>query len=689
MIERVHTATLGWPRRLAFAVLLLGWLAGNPAPAAARAHPVLAGSSTVFPFAAAVAERQPRPGALVLPIGTGAGLAWFCEGLGSAAPDIALASRAMLPEEIEACRAVGVTTVEERLLGYDGIVLAMAPGAALRELSPDALWRALAVTVPDPAGGEAWVTNPYRNWRELDGRLPDLPIRVLGPPATSGTRDALVRLALRPACEAALGARSWSGFDARRCGEMRRDGVWVDAGENDDALAARLQADPAAMGVLGYGVLRRHPDRLAAVCLDGRCPSAASIAAGDYPLARPLFLYLKPARLAAVPGLEPLVAGFFSPAASGTDGYLVRLGLVPAAAAGVAVRPLDGTPAAAAPPEHDALRWITALAMVLVLVAVLLGLGLVRRAVPARPALERGVTATLWSAAALSGALLAVVLATLIIPTVSFFRQVSPRAFLGGTHWSPESAIRASQVVGEGAFGVLPVLLGSVLVAMIALALALPLALAAALHGYAWAGSRFRRAWRLGARVAALVPAVVYGLFAALTVGPAIAAAAAALGVQAAVESVLAAGLVVGIMLLPALALRIGEALDALPMAAAESAIGLGATRWETLRDIVLPAAAPGIGAALLLAVTRALGETVVVLMAAGLVAYWGPGLLDSGTTLTVQMVALMSGTHELDNVRTQLPFVLGLFLAMIVLPLNAWALRLLRRSDVTPSPVL
>jgi phosphate transport system permease protein len=322
-----------------------------------------------------------------------------------------------------------------------------------------------------------------------------------------------------------------------------------------------------------------------------------------------------------------------------------------------------------------------------VLLALGAGLALTHRAAPSIRYLERAVGGTLWASAAVAAGLLVLMLATLVVPTLSFFLQVSPLAFLGGTHWSPESAIRASQAVGEGAFGVLPVLLGSVLVALIALVVALPLALAAALHSFAWAGSRYRRAWRSGIRIAALVPAVIYGLFAALTAGPAIAGAAAALGLETAARSTLAAGLVVGIMLLPVLAIRLEEVLGAAPVAAAEAALGLGATRWEALRDAVLPGAAPGIGAAVLLAVTRALGETVIVLMAAGLVASWTLDPLSSTTTLTAQMVALMSGTHAIDNVRTQLPFVLGLTLAVIVLPLNAWALRILRRSNVTPSP--
>lgn len=678
-------------RATPLAILLAGLqalLVVAPATAAPRSHPVVAGSSTIFPFAAAVAEGVPGPGALILPLGSGAGIAWFCEGLGAQTPDIVMASRAMAPEEASACRVAGVTPLERVQIGWDGIVLAAHADGVLRELQLAELWLALAERVPDPAGGGAWVPNPYRSWSDLRPGLPDVPIRVLGPPATSGTRDAFTALALRPACETALQGHPRPDDERRRCGELRRDGAWVDAGENDDRLVARLHSDPASLGVVGFGALVRDAGRTTAVCLDGHCPTADAIRAGAYPLARPLYLYLKPQHRTFVSGLDDFLDGFFTPQATAADGRLVRLGLVPAPAdvarASPASRPdWPGTF------DANVSAWFAGGVLLAVLLALAVGMTLMRRAVPAHRMLERGVGAVLRSSAVVTGALLAVVLVTLFVPTVNFFLQVSPLEFFGGTHWSPESAIRASQAVGEGAFGVLPVLLGSAMVAFIALALALPLALAAALHGFAWAGPGYRRGWRPGIRLAALVPAVVYGLFAALTVGPAIAAAAASLGFGAAVESTLAAGLVVGIMLLPVLAARIEEALDAVPVAAAEAALGLGATRWEALRDIVLPGALPGIGAAVLLAVSRALGETVVVLMAAGLVATWTLDPLASTTTLTAQMVALMSGTHELDNVRTQLPFVLGMFLAIIVLPLNARALRILRRSDVTPSPVL
>ena len=688
-IVRPRVPAASWRAWLVVACLLvLGTAAMSQAAAqsSARSHPVVAGSSTLFPFAVAVAERLPGPGSLVLPMGTGAGIAWFCEGLGPATPDIALASRAMTRGEADACAASGVGPIEELQVGRDGIVVAAHPAGAVRALGIEELWLALASRVPDPAGGDRWISNPYRDWRDLRADLPAMPIRVLGPPGTSGTREAFAALALRPPCVAMLARYPDADGDALRCGELRRDGAWEDAGENDDGLITRLGADPGALGIVGYGALARHPGRVAAVCLDGHCPSAAAIAAGDYPLSRPLFLYLKTAHRGLAPGAQALAAGFFTPAAIGAEGYLVALGLVPVAGAGHQAL-ASGTAEVPILPGRFVPR-VAAVALLTVLLAVVLGMLLVRRPVPANRTLERAVCTALWSSAALSGALLLMVLASLVVPTLSFFMQVPPLALLTGTHWSPESAIRASQATGESAFGVLPVVLGSGVVALLALALALPLALAAALHGFAWCGHRFRGAWHVGIRLAALVPAVVYGLFAALTAGPAVAGLAAALGAHAAVENVLAAGLVVGIMLLPALAVRIGEALEAVPLAAAESALGLGATRWETLRDIVLPAAAPGIGAAVLLAVTRALGETVVVLMALGTVAYWGVELLGGGTTLTVQMVTLMSGTHDLDNIRTQLPFVLGLFLAMIVLPLNAWALRMLRRTNVTPSPI-
>lgn len=680
----VRALTRAW---LSVALLAAAGILPSPAAEAApRSHAVVAGSSTMFPFAAAVAERQARPGPLVLPMGSGAGIAWFCEGLGPATPDIVLASRAMTSEEVAACRAAGVAPIEELQAGVDGIVLARHHAGELRELPLADLWLALAARVPDPEGSGRWVANPFRLWSEIRPELPAVPIQVLGPPATSGTRDAFTVLAMIPACRAAVAADPGNAGELQHCGELRRDGAWEDAGEDDDALVARLQANPHALGVLGYGAVMRHPGRVLALCIDGRCPATAAIQAGEYPLSRPLFLYLKSAHLAFVPGLEAYVEDFLAADAVAADGYLARLGLVAAPRVDRPVR--ASQPAAASLAETSTPLWLIAAALLAVLIAVGAGIALVRRAVPVNRPLERAVGVALWSSTAVTAALLALVLVTLLVPTLNFFLHVSPRAFLAGTHWSPESAIRATQVIGEGMFGVLPVLVGSAMVAAIALLLALPVSLAAALHGFGYAGQRHRQAWRLGVRLAALVPTVVYGLFAALTVAPAVAAAAAVLGFDAVIENALAAGLVVGVMLLPVLAMRIGEALEAVPLAAAESALGLGATRWETLRDIVLPAAAPGIGAAVLLAVTRALGETVIVLMAVGTIASWSLDPLGPTTTLTVQIAALMSGTHELGNIRTQLPFVLGLFLAMIVIPLNAWALRMLRRANATPSPV-
>jgi phosphate transport system permease protein len=672
---------------IAIAVLLTAGLAVTQP----RSHVLVAGSSTMFPFAAAVAERAPAIDSLVLPMGSGAGIAWFCEGLGPQTPDVAIASRAMTAEEASACRVAGAVPLETLEIGRDGIVLAAHPGSQLRELTLRDLWLALASRVPDPRGGGGWVPNPYRSWHEIRAGLPQLPIRVLGPQATSGTRDTFTKGVLQPQCEAALAGHALPEQERRGCAELRRDGAWADAGEDDDGLVARLGADRGALGLVGFGALVRHPDRVIGVCLEGSCPAADTIADGRYPLSRSLFVYFKPAHRAFAPGLDAFVTGFLDPLATGSDGWLTALGLVTSAQAASPDIPVaaPSVPAAAGgvPPTNPR-AVVVALVLLGALLAVAAGTLWMRRAAPVRRGFERAFQATLAASALVAAALLGLVLMTLVWPATGFFSQVSPLAFLGGTHWSPESAIRASQAVGEGAFGVLPVLLGSAMVALIALALALPLALAAALHSFAWAGPRYRRAWRLGTRLAALIPAVVFGLFAALTAGPVIAAAAGSLGLAASARSTLAAGVVVGIMLLPVLAVRLEEALSTVGQSAADAAFGLGATRWEMLRDVVLPDAAPALGAAVLLAVTRALGETVIVLMAAGLVASWSADMLESTSTLTAQMVTLMSGTHALDNVRTQLPFVLGLLLAIIVLPVNAWALRLLRRSNVSPSPV-
>jgi phosphate transport system permease protein len=681
----------GTDRTSAYAVVLaLALLALPPCSAdaagsvSARSHPLVAGSSTVFHFAAAVAERHPALQALVVPTGTGAGIAWFCEGLGPATPDIVMASRPMVEEELAACIHAGVAPLERVELGRDGIVLIASPGSALHALSGAELWRAIAARVPSPTGHE-WGPNPYRTWAEVRPGLPETPIRVLGPPATSGTRDMLVSLVLRPACEAALAGRDAAPDERLHCGEVRRDGRWSDAGENDDALVAQITADAAALGVVGYGALVRNPGRVAALCIDGSCPSKETIGSGDYPLARPLFLYFKPAHAAYVPGLAALMDGFAGEEAGAEDGFLSVLGLVPApVAATVTLHAGTGSPAEFGPNLRLAVLILAVLALLGVLVP---GAFLARRAVQRRTVIEGAMKAAFAASTGVSGALLALVLATLLVPTISFFLQVAPLSFLAGTHWSPESAIRASQVVGEGVFGVLPVLLGSGLVALIALGLALPIALAASLYVFAWAAPRYRRGWQIGIRVAALVPTVIYGLFAALTVGPLVAHAAGSLGADAVTGSTLAAGIVVGIMLLPVLAMRISEALEAVPIAAAESALGLGATRWEAMRDVVMPGARAGIGAGILLALSRALGETMIVVMALGLVASWSLDVLASTSTLTAQMVTLMSGTHELDNVRTQLPFVLGLLLALIVLPINALALHWLRSSDANPSP--
>lgn len=300
------------------------------------------GSSTVFPFTAIVAERfvaaDPAAKAPVIEsTGTGAGLRLFCAGVGAAYPDIVGASRRMRRAEYDGCAARGVRDILEVPIGLDGIAFAESrQGPALR-LTPAAVYRALAAF----PGGRP---NAARTWRDADPALPAIPIRVYGPPATSGTRDALAELVLARGCRAIDPAADAVGT---RCTRIRDDGAYVDAGENDNLVVQKLAADPKAIGVFGYGYLRENVDTVRGVSLGGVMPTYAAIADGRYPGARPLYLYVKRAHLSAVPGLAAFLRLYASNWSPG--GPLVRRGLVAnsapvrarAAAIVAAATPLD------------------------------------------------------------------------------------------------------------------------------------------------------------------------------------------------------------------------------------------------------------------------------------------------------------------------------------------------------------
>ncbi|MGF1503472.1 MAG: substrate-binding domain-containing protein [Paracoccaceae bacterium] len=290
-------------------------VAGVAGTAAARDQIKIVGSSTVFPFSTAVAEGFGQatefPTPVVESTGSGGGLKLFCAGVGTEHPDITNASRRIKASEFELCQANGVTDIVESVVGYDGIVVANANGAPKLSLTREIMCKALVVGAMDPAPA---------NWSDVDPSLPNVKIEVLGPPPTSGTRDAFEELALEEGCEEA-------GLDIEI--EVRDDGAYVDAGENDNLIVQKIGANPNAVGVFGYSFLEENQDKIQGATMNGVEPSFDNILTGDYPLARSLYFYIKKAHVGVVPGIMEYAAEFVSDDASGKFGYLVERGLIP------------------------------------------------------------------------------------------------------------------------------------------------------------------------------------------------------------------------------------------------------------------------------------------------------------------------------------------------------------------------
>ena len=297
--------------------------------AGSRDQITVVGSSTVYPFTTTVAEQylanNPRARPPVIEsTGTGAGFRLFCAGIGASHPDIEDASRRLRRTEYDACARNGVDAILEIQIGIDGVAIAEAldgPGLAL---TPADLYRALA----DAPFGRP---NTARLWRDVNPALPATPIQVYGPPATSGTRDALAELVMAKGCEAvepdtiALHERDPNAF-ATRCQRIREDGAYVDAGENDNLIVQKLRSNPNALGIFGYGYLEENAGVVRGVPLGGIIPTYATIAAGTYPGARPLYIYVKKAHLRAIPGLRAFLRQYA--ALWGADGPLVKRGLI-------------------------------------------------------------------------------------------------------------------------------------------------------------------------------------------------------------------------------------------------------------------------------------------------------------------------------------------------------------------------
>lgn len=303
----------------------------NGGGAGARDQITAVGSSTVYPFTTMVAEQfvatNPDAAAPVIEsTGTGAGMRLFCAGVGAAHPDIVDASRRIKASEYRDCAENGARGILEIQVGIDGIAFAEAQGGPGLQLTPRDLYFALAAT---PEGRP----NTRRLWRDVSPALPALPIQVYGPPATSGTRDALTELILTPGCEAsnpAAAALAKTDPDAHKalCTRVREDGVYVDAGENDNLIVQKLQSNPRAIGVFGYSYLEENRGAVRGVPLSGVSPSYEAIASGRYPGSRPLYIYVKKAHLGAIPGLADFLKLYA--VAWGPDGPLVRRGLIAA-----------------------------------------------------------------------------------------------------------------------------------------------------------------------------------------------------------------------------------------------------------------------------------------------------------------------------------------------------------------------
>ncbi len=297
-----------------------------------------------------------------------------------------------------------------------------------------------------------------------------------------------------------------------------------------------------------------------------------------------------------------------------------------------------------------------------------------------RRKIERVMGWSLKIAAGLSIAITIAIILSMLFEAWRFFGMVSWHEFLFGLKWSPQIALRVDQAGSSGAFGAVPVFLGTLMITFIAMLVAVPLGLLSAIYLSEYAAPRIRNVMKPVLEMLAGVPTVVYGYFAAITVAPLIRAAGASLGLEVDAQSALAAGLVMGVMIIPFVLSLSDDVMKAVPQGLRDASLGLGATKSETIKQVVIPAALPGIAGAVLLAVSRAIGETMIVVMAAGLAANLSANPLEAMTTVTVQIVTLLTGDQEFDSPKTLASFALGLTLFVVTLLLNIMALWLVRK---------
>lgn len=339
------------------------------AQAAVRDTISIVGSSTVYPFATVVAERFGRSTNFKTPkiesTGSGGGLKLFCKGVGASTPDVTNSSRRIKKSEYDDCQNNGVTEIVEVLVGYDGIALANAKSAPVFKMSLKDIYLALAKDIPGPDG--KLVANPNKTWQDVNPSLPATTIEVLGPPPTSGTRDAFAELAMGGGAESIPALKALRGLSADQADEVkaamaqlglpsgvysafvqskgkapsgkdlfktiayavREDGAYIEAGENDNLIVQKLDANPNAVGIFGYSFLEENGDKVHGSEVDGVVPSFESISSGEYPVSRPLYFYIKRAHVGKIPGIQEYAMEFTSEKAMGEDGYLIDKGLIP------------------------------------------------------------------------------------------------------------------------------------------------------------------------------------------------------------------------------------------------------------------------------------------------------------------------------------------------------------------------
>ncbi len=298
--------------------------------AQARDQIRIVGSSTVYPFATAVAEQFGKAGKFKTPVvestGTGGGLRLFCAGVGPDQPDIVNGSRRIEPSEVENCAKNGVTGITEITVGYDGIVFVDSKKGPQFKLTREQMYRAAARQVV--VGGKL-VDNPYMKWSDIDPSLPGEPILIYGPAPNHGTRDAFVELVMEPSCLKQAEIKALSKDDAKKaCQTVREDGSWVEVSENYTTIFQKITASPSALGVITFSYLDQNGDKIQAAMVDGEIATYDNIATGKYPVSRPLFFYVKKAHVGMIPGIKEYIAEFTSEKAWGPKGYLVDKGLI-------------------------------------------------------------------------------------------------------------------------------------------------------------------------------------------------------------------------------------------------------------------------------------------------------------------------------------------------------------------------